>query len=116
MNRSQRNKFVRRDYNTKIADLVTDFIKKKRKSSKRFKSDIKSKKFNSKFKKKLLKKKTSFKKYSNITLRSKKRFSKNLRSFLLTRSIRIYCEKKKKRPNVITSNAFDFQRFNNEII
>ena len=56
MNRSQRNKFVRRDYNIKVADLAIDSIKGGRKSSKMFKSDTKSKKFNSKFKKKPSKK------------------------------------------------------------
>ena len=56
MNRSQRNKLVRRDYNIKIINFVTDFIKEKRKPPKMFKSDTKSKKFNLKFKKKLSKK------------------------------------------------------------
>ena len=56
MNCFQRNKFVRRNYNIKIVDFVIDFIKKERKSSKRFKFNTKSKKFNSKFKKKPSKK------------------------------------------------------------
>ena len=56
MDRFQRNKLVRCDYNTKIADLVIDFIKKKRKLSKMFKFDMKSKKSNSKSKKKSSKK------------------------------------------------------------
>ena len=56
MNRSQRNKLIRRDFNIKIVNLIIDFIKKGRKPSKRFKSDMKSKKFNLKFKKKPSKK------------------------------------------------------------
>ena len=56
MDRSQRNKPVRRDYNTETADLVADFIKGGRKPPKMFKSDMKSKKSNSKSKKKPSKK------------------------------------------------------------
>ena len=82
MNRFQRNKLVRRDYNIKIADLVIDFIKKRRKSSKMFKFDTKSKKFNSKFKKKLLKKNIIQKIFEyNLTIK-KKVFKEPLKFFI----------------------------------
>ena len=84
MNRSQRNKPVRRDYNTKIADLVIDFIKEKRKSSKMFKSDTKSKKSNSKSKKKPPKKNIIQKIFEYNSAIKKKVFKEPSKFFIYT--------------------------------
>ena len=116
MDRPQRNKPVRRDYNTKIADLIADFIKKGRKSSKMFKSDTKSKKSNSKSKKKPSKKNIIQKILEYSSTIKKKVFKKPSKLFTYTINTNILWKKKKMRSSVIISNAFDFQRFNNEII
>ena len=116
MNRSQRNKLVRYDYNIKIVNLVIDFIKGRRKSSKMFKSDMKSKKFNSKFKKKLSKKNIIQKIFEYNSAIKKKAFKEPSKLFIYTININVLWKEKKMRSSVIISNAFDFQRFNNEII
>ena len=116
MNRPQRNKPVRRDYNIKTVNLVIDSIKEKRKSSKMFKSDTKSKKFNSKFKKKLLKKNIIQKILEYNPAIKKKTFKKSSKLFIYTINTSVLWKEKKMYSNIITSNAFDFQRFNNKII
>ena len=116
MNRPQRNKLVRHNYNTKTADLVTDFIKGKRKSSKMFKFDTKSKKFSSKSKKKFSKKNIIQKIFEYNSAIKKKIFKEPSKLFIYTININVLWKEKKMRSSVITSNAFDFQRFNNEII
>ena len=116
MDRSQRNKLVRRDYNIKIVDFVIDFIKEKRKSSKMFKFNTKSKKFNSKFKKKFSKKNIIQKIFEYNSAIKKKVFKELSKFFIYTINTSVLWKEKKMRSNIITSNAFDFQRFNNEVI
>ena len=84
MNRPQRNKLVRHNYNIKIANLVIDFIKERRKSLKMFKFNTKSKKFNSKFKKKLLKKNIIQKIFEYNSAIKEKIFKKSSKLFIYT--------------------------------
>ena len=116
MNRPQRNKPVRRDYNIEIADLVIDSIKEGRKSSKMFKSDTKSKKSSSKSKKKPPKKNIIQKIFEYSFTIKEKTFKEPPKLFIYTINTNVLWKEKKMRSSVIISNAFDFQRFNNEII
>ena len=77
---------------------------------------MKLKKFNSKFKKKLSKKNIIQKIFEYNSAIKEKTFKESSKFFIYTINTSVLWKKKKMRPNVITSNAFDFQRFNNEII
>ena len=68
---------------------MIDFIKKKRKSSKMFKSNMKLKKFNSKFKKKLSKKNIIQKIFEYNPAIKKKTFKKPSKLFIYTININI---------------------------